>query len=122
MKLAGNIERAAGLVEAHGRPLPDLAVKRSGGRGRRAFRVADVGHHRDRQIEVRRQLGRHGNRQFVDAGLQLDQPVAEHPRALESHQRQRGRFAPMNLHRRPVAHLVTVGVGQDPQPHLVLIA
>ena len=83
--------------------------------------VPGIGHYRHGQLEVRGQLGRHGDFQFVLAFAQLHEFVVQHSGALEGYQRQGRGLPPVQLHRGGVAHLVSMLVGQDPQPHLVLV-
>jgi len=84
-------------------------------------RLPHVGHNSHGQVEIRRQLGGHGNGQLVFAVLQPHQLVVQDLGALERHEGQGRLFAPVQPQLRGVADLERVLVGQDPQPHVVLV-
>ena len=82
---------AAGLVEANEATLGGLSAShfcrnRSGMFSLSSFRI---GHHRNGQLEVWRQLGRHGNRQLILTGLQFDEPIVQHLGPLKRDQPKR---------------------------------
>ena len=108
IKIALDGQRRAGLVETPVCP-------------RIALLVGLVGHDRNGQLEVGRQLGSHRNRQRVLPGPQLHEPVAENPRRLERDQSQRGPPAPVDDHIGRLAHLAGEAVGENPQTRRVFV-
>ena len=81
-----------------------------------------IGHHRNGQLEIGGQAGRHGNFQAVVALGELQQLIVQHPGPLEGYQGQSRVLSPIEAHRRLVADFVGVLIGQDSQPDLVFLA
>ena len=110
-------KRAAGLVEANDRPeLPPLASTAPATAVAWRCVAMSVITATDRS-KFGASFAVMGIGKLVDAGLQLDQPIVQHPGPLERDQPQRRLLAPMDLDRGRVADLVAVRVGQDAQPH-----